>query len=184
MRFNDHWNTDLRKRVLDSLNTLSSLVLLCHKNKRGCVLNFYQKIKSQTSFFDITKPRRIEHLQNQEPFSSDPYSRTILMFEIKIAQYFQSFFVPQLEILWPTLFYWVAVPVEGISWQRNCSCTYLRIPNGTWNVLSAALGQIGFFFLNCPKTASDICKASLLFTGENLLKKIVCVRITRLYFST
>ena len=106
------------------------------------------------------------------------------MFEIKIAQYFQSFFVPQLETLWPTLFYWVAVPVEGISWQRNCSCTYLRIPNGTWNVLSAALGQIGFFFLNCPKTASDICKASLLFTGENLLKKIVCVRITRLCFST
>ena len=24
-------------------------------------------------FFDIIKPRRIEHLQKEEPFSSDPY---------------------------------------------------------------------------------------------------------------
>ena len=27
------------------------------------------------SFFDIKKPRRIEHLQSEEPFSSDPYFR-------------------------------------------------------------------------------------------------------------
>ena len=26
-------------------------------------------------FFDIIKPRRIEHLQSEEPFSSDPYFR-------------------------------------------------------------------------------------------------------------
>ena len=28
-------------------------------------------------FFDIQKPRRIEHLQSEEPFSSDPYFRTL-----------------------------------------------------------------------------------------------------------
>ena len=29
--------------------------------------------RSLSSFFDIKKPRRIEHLQSEEPFSSDPY---------------------------------------------------------------------------------------------------------------
>ena len=28
-----------------------------------------------SSFFDIKKPRRIEHLLSEEPFSSDPYFR-------------------------------------------------------------------------------------------------------------
>ena len=28
-----------------------------------------------SSFFDIKKPRRVEHLQSEEPFSSDPYFR-------------------------------------------------------------------------------------------------------------
>ena len=36
-------------RVLNSIDALSSWVLSCQKNKRGCVLNFYEKIKSQTS---------------------------------------------------------------------------------------------------------------------------------------
>ena len=31
--------------------------------------------RNLSSFFDIKKPRRIEHLQNEEPFSSDPYFR-------------------------------------------------------------------------------------------------------------
>ena len=29
--------------------------------------------RNLSSFFDINKPRRIEHLQSEEPFSSDPY---------------------------------------------------------------------------------------------------------------
>jgi hypothetical protein len=29
--------------------------------------------RNLSSFFDIKKPRRIEHLQSEEPFSSDPY---------------------------------------------------------------------------------------------------------------
>ena len=29
--------------------------------------------RNLSSFFDIEKPRRIEHLQTEEPFSSDPY---------------------------------------------------------------------------------------------------------------
>ena len=49
LNYRNHWNRDLRRRVLDSINAPSSWVLLCQKNKRGCVLNFYQKIKSQTS---------------------------------------------------------------------------------------------------------------------------------------
>ena len=29
--------------------------------------------RNLSSFFDINKPRRVEHLQSEEPFSSDPY---------------------------------------------------------------------------------------------------------------
>ena len=29
--------------------------------------------RNLSCFFDIIKPRRIEHLQKEEPFSSDPY---------------------------------------------------------------------------------------------------------------
>ena len=29
--------------------------------------------RNLSSFFDIKKPRRVEHLQSEEPFSSDPY---------------------------------------------------------------------------------------------------------------
>jgi hypothetical protein len=29
-------------------------------------------------FFDIIKPRRMEHLQSEEPFSSDPYFNRVL----------------------------------------------------------------------------------------------------------
>jgi hypothetical protein len=32
-----------------------------------------------SSFFDIKKPRRMEHLQSEEPFSSDPYFRNALI---------------------------------------------------------------------------------------------------------
>ena len=31
------------------------------------------KITNHLVFFDIIKPMRIEHLQSEEPFSSDPY---------------------------------------------------------------------------------------------------------------
>ena len=31
--------------------------------------------RNLSSFFDIKNPRRIEHLQSEEPFSSDPYFR-------------------------------------------------------------------------------------------------------------
>ena len=44
------------------------------KKLRG--LWFYLLLKVNTTslgFFDIIKPRRIEHLQKEEPFSSDPY---------------------------------------------------------------------------------------------------------------
>ena len=29
--------------------------------------------RNLSCFFDIIKPRRLEHLQSEEPFSSDPY---------------------------------------------------------------------------------------------------------------
>ena len=35
--------------------------------------------RNLSSFFDIKKPRRIEHLQSKEPFSSDPYFSPILV---------------------------------------------------------------------------------------------------------
>ena len=32
--------------------------------------------RNLSSFFDMKKPRRMEHLQSEEPFSSDPYFTT------------------------------------------------------------------------------------------------------------
>ena len=37
--------------------------------------------RNLSSFFDIKKPRRIEHLQSEEPFSSDPYFSVISVFQ-------------------------------------------------------------------------------------------------------
>ena len=38
--------------------------------------------RNLSSFFDIKKPRRIEHLQSKEPFSSDPYFNRNLVFKL------------------------------------------------------------------------------------------------------
>ena len=43
--------------------------------------------KTTNLFFDIIKPRRIEHLQNQEPISSDPYFSTWGTWEIELAMH-------------------------------------------------------------------------------------------------
>ena len=37
--------------------------------------------RNLSSFFDMKKPRRIEHLQSEEPFSSDPYFRRLRDFQ-------------------------------------------------------------------------------------------------------
>ena len=54
-----------------------SIVLgfILSKNLRGLWFYLLIKVQNATSlvFFDIKKPRRIEHLQREEPFSSDPY---------------------------------------------------------------------------------------------------------------
>ena len=68
-----------RRRVLHSVDAPSSWVLLCQKNKKGCVLNFYQKINHKPfGFFDIMKPRRKENLPSQYIILSDPvFNKTI-----------------------------------------------------------------------------------------------------------
>ena len=44
------------------------------KPKRFVILSSDKSSERNLScFFDIKKPRRIEHLQSEEPFSSDPY---------------------------------------------------------------------------------------------------------------
>ena len=44
------------------------------KPKRFVILSTDKSSECNLScFFDIEKPRRIEHLQSEEPFSSDPY---------------------------------------------------------------------------------------------------------------
>ena len=44
------------------------------KPKRFVILSFDKSSERNLScFFDIIKPRRMEHLQSEEPFSSDPY---------------------------------------------------------------------------------------------------------------
>ena len=47
------------------------------KSKRFVILSSDKSSeRNLSSFFDIKKPRRIEHLQSEEPFSSDPYIRS------------------------------------------------------------------------------------------------------------
>ena len=44
------------------------------KTNRFVILSSYKSSERNLScFFDIRKPRRIEHLQKEKPFSSDPY---------------------------------------------------------------------------------------------------------------
>ena len=44
------------------------------KTKRFVILSSDKSSERNLScFFDIIKPRRLEHLQSEEPFSSDPY---------------------------------------------------------------------------------------------------------------
>jgi hypothetical protein len=44
------------------------------KTKKFVILSSDKSSERNLSrFFDIKKPRRIEHLQSEEPFSSDPY---------------------------------------------------------------------------------------------------------------
>ena len=43
-------------------------------HKRFVILSSDKSLERNLScFFDIKKPRRMEHLQSEEPFSSDPY---------------------------------------------------------------------------------------------------------------
>jgi hypothetical protein len=39
--------------------------------------------RNLSSFFDMKKPRRMEHLQSEEPFSSDPYFSKIRLGSLK-----------------------------------------------------------------------------------------------------
>ena len=80
---------DLRRRVLPSVNALSSWVLLCQKKKRGCVLNFYQKAKSQTSGW-------FWHNKTKQPGASIE-SRTHLL--RSIFQWFIRYNLPR-DTLW------------------------------------------------------------------------------------
>ena len=62
------------------------------KPKRFVILSSDKGSERNLScFFDIIKPRRMEHLQSEEPFSSDPYFRYYIVqltpvFEIEEGQ--------------------------------------------------------------------------------------------------
>ena len=40
--------------------------------------------RNLSCFCDIKKPRRMEHLQSEEPFSSDPYFSVILLIQLNL----------------------------------------------------------------------------------------------------
>jgi len=51
------------------------------KTKRFVILSSDKSSERNLScFFDIIKPRRLEHLLSEEPFSSDPYFRAEICF--------------------------------------------------------------------------------------------------------
>ena len=56
------------------------------KKPKRFVILFSDKSSERnlSSFFDIKKPRRIEHLQSEELFSSDPYFRRQTEFYITV----------------------------------------------------------------------------------------------------
>ena len=68
------------------------------KKPKRFVILFSDKSSERnlSCFFDIKKPRRMEHLQSEEPFSSDPYFSTYVLSLIdlvkKKANYIQFFF--------------------------------------------------------------------------------------------
>ena len=65
--------------------------------------------RNLSSFFDIKKPRRIEHLQSEEPFSSDPYFNTQILYKsLKIQDW--VFIRLDLELL---------VPFHTFLWQSR-----------------------------------------------------------------
>ena len=56
------------------------------KPKRFVILSSDKSSERNLScFFDIIKPRRMEHLQSEEPFSSDPYFRLLEMLICQVA---------------------------------------------------------------------------------------------------
>jgi len=55
------------------------------KPKRFVILSSDKSSERNLScFFDIKKPRRMEHLQSEEPFSSDPYFSVILLIQLNL----------------------------------------------------------------------------------------------------
>ena len=49
------------------------------KPKRFVILSSEKSSeRNLSSFFDIKKPRKMEHLHSEEPFSSDPYFKTFI----------------------------------------------------------------------------------------------------------
>ena len=50
--------------------------------------------RNLSCFFDIIKPRRMEHLRKEEPFSSDPYFRVHNRIQNKQKFIFRLFFTP------------------------------------------------------------------------------------------
>ena len=59
------------------------------KPKRFVILSSDKSSERNLScFFDIIKPRRMEHLQSEEPFSSDPYFNTFCFtFQVRFTGY-------------------------------------------------------------------------------------------------
>ena len=59
------------------------------KPKRFVILSSDKSSECNLScFFDIIKPRKIENLQSEEPFSSDPYFSTEISTAVLCCKYF------------------------------------------------------------------------------------------------
>ena len=82
------------------------------KSKRFVILSSDKSSERNLScFFDIIKPRRMEHLQSEEPFSSDPYFRRSLQMRSKgayLRTLLNRLLVQQGKKVsrWPGLFFW------------------------------------------------------------------------------
>ena len=86
------------------------------KPKRVVILSSDKSSERNLScFFDIIKPRRVEHLQKEDPFSSDPYFSVTV---IKVYKYVWSLFsmVPSL-------------PPSKLNWtvSKYCLSVYLYV---------------------------------------------------------
>ena len=98
------------------------------KLKRFVILSFDKSSECNlSSFFDIKRPRRIEHLQSEEPFSSDTYFSDKML----ISQRYITWFDAQPDHLLARYLAWKCLTFELTQLRhQNCPLSKRSVNEG------------------------------------------------------